>query len=196
MDFRIVILATAMLAPNAALAAVTAIANGSPNHIDLSLAVTASVASSCSFVSGSEPSGTYTAPDLIAGFNHEFPFALQCNCPMRVAVTSANGGLLAPVPAPSGYRNLMPYAVVVNIAGDGQSVSAGCEVSTLTAASQSGCLLRGPASPTQGLRLGTTASNVSGSYLKVSAGGYSGTDIPVGSSAYTDTLTVTLSASV
>ncbi len=180
-------------------AAVTAVAGGSPDHVDITLAVTASVASRCGFATDATPDGTYDAADINAGFTHDFPFALQCNCPSRVAVVSANGGLLAPVSGvPQGFSNLAPYEVTLSLTGNAgvQTVNSGCQASTLSGSSAIPCSFRGPASATQGLRLGGAAGNVSGSYLRVSAPPYSGSAVLVAASTYADTLTITLGVAI
>lgn len=177
-------------------AQVTAVAGGSPGYIALTIPVTASIASRCSFASNAPPNGAYGNADIHGGFTHSFSFALQCNGPARVAVQSVNGGLLATYGnVPSGYTNLAPYQVTLVLVGDpGVSmVSATCSALTLGPSATSPCCFRGPASGTQGLELGGTAGNSPGSYLQVSAPPYSDPAIPLASSAYSDTLTVTVS---
>jgi len=189
----------ALLVPAMAQAQATAVAGGSPDHIDLSLPVTASVQAQCSFASGTAPNGSFAAADILAGFTHDFGFAMQCNAPCRVAVQSANGGLYVSMGSPpAGYANLAHYSATLNLAGDVgvTSVNAICDSATLTASAATPCSFRGPASATQGLKLNGTASNALGSYLRVSAPIYSGSVTLIASSAYTDTLTVTLSAAL
>jgi hypothetical protein len=171
----------------------TAVAGGNPNHIDLSIPVTASVAVRCGIAIG----GTYTAPDINAGFTHDFDFVLQCNVPTRVAVESVNGGLLAPVSTPPpGYARLAPYHVTLHLVGNAgvTSVTADCEAQVLLASTALPCTFKGPASTTQGLKLNGASSNAVGSYLRVSAPIYAGANRLIASSGYADTLTVTLSA--
>ena len=173
----------------------TAVSGGNPNHIDLSIPVTASVASRCGFSIG----GTYSATDLNGGFTHDFTFALQCNLASRTAVVSANGGLLAPgATPPSGYTRLAPYHVALNLVGNPgvAGASADCEAAALAAAAALPCTFRGPATTSSGLKLGGASSNVAGSYLRVSAPLYAGTGKLVASSEYADVLTVTLSAAI
>lgn len=175
-------------------AQVTAVVGGNPNHIDLSIPVTASVATRCGLAIG----GTYTAPDINAGFTHDFDFTLQCNVPSRVAVESLHGGLLTPVSTPPGYSSLAPYQITLHLVGNAgvASVSADCEARMLTAGASVPCSFKGPASTSQGLLLDGANSNVTGSYLRVSAPVYAGVDKLVASPDYADTLTVTLSAAL
>lgn len=87
---------TALCLASAGVAAqVTAVVGGNPSNIMLSIPVTASIAPRCSFASGAAPGGSYANADIRSGFSHSFTFALQCNSASRVAVQSANGGLLA-----------------------------------------------------------------------------------------------------
>jgi len=184
-----------LICPQPAGAQTTAVAGGSPNHIDLAIPVTASVANRCVFTIGD----TFTAPDIDAGFTHDFDIALQCNVASRMAVVSTNGGLLASVPPPpAGYSRLAPYRVTLNLVGNTgvATVNAVCDVATLTASAAAPCGFRGPASPSQGLRLSGPSSGASGSYLRVSAVPYAGTGTLVASPSYTDTLVVTLSISI
>lgn len=176
-------------------AQITAIAGGSPNHIDLAVPVTASVANRCGFTIG----GTFTASDINAGFTHDFEIVLQCNVASRMAVVSTNGGLLAAVPATlQGYARMAPYRVTLNLVGNTgvATVNAVCDVATLAAGAAAPCSFRGPASPTQGLRLSGPSSGAAGSYLRVSAVPYAGVGTLVASSTYADTLVVTLSISI
>jgi hypothetical protein len=175
---------------------VTATAGGSPDRIIVAIPVTASIAVRCAFAANAAPSGTYATPDLNVGFTHDFLFALQCNAPSRVAVVSANGGLLAPLGVPPpGYTFLAPYRVTLALVGDAgvPAVNAECGAQALTAAAAFSCPFRGPASTSQGLKLAGSSSGASGSYLRVSAPVYTGAEILVASPAYDDTLTVTLS---
>lgn len=180
-----------------AFAQVTAIAGGSPDHITLSVPVTASIGGACGFKTGEAPGGSRDVGELNGSFSADFPFALECTGPLRMAVVSANGGLLAATGAlPGGYANSAPYSVSLHIAGAGGATTDGsCNAATLTALAPSACGFRGPASPSQGLRLNVSSFQVPGSYLRVSSPGYAGADILVASNTYTDTLTVTLSAS-
>jgi hypothetical protein len=176
-------------------AQVTAVAGGSPDHIDISIPVTASVSSVCGFFIG----GVYTVAEINAGFSHDFTFALTCNVPSRVAVESLNGGLLATVTSPpSGYSNLAPYQVALHLVGDAgvPGANATCAANTLDSDAQSPCAFRGPASSSRGLALLGPSAGVAGSYLRVSAARYAGASTLVASSTYADILTVTLSAAL
>lgn len=180
-----------------AFAQVTAIAGGSPDHITLAVPVTASIGGTCGFRTGEAPNGSRDVGELNGNFSEDFLFTLQCTAPLRMAVVSANGGLLASTGAlAAGYTNVAPYNVSLHIVGDsGVTADGTCSASTLTTITGSPCTFRGPASSTQGLRLNIRSYDLSGSYLRVSSPGYSGDDILAASNTYTDTLTVTLSAS-
>lgn len=180
-------------------AQVTAVAGGNPNHIDLAIPVRASVASRCGFAEGAGPQGSYTAPDITAGFTHNFFFSLQCNGPSRVAVESANGGLLAEADTPpAGYTLLAPYQVMLYLVGDAgvPAASSFCDAVTLQANAVNPCGFRGPSSGTHGLALQGASHNAQGSYLRVSAPAYAGSNRLIASNTYADTLSVTLSAAL
>ncbi len=173
-----------------------AVGQGSPNNITLSVPVTASVGGQCGF--STAPNGAHYDPDLTDGIpNVDFPFVLECTVASRVAIVSSNGGLKASVgPVASGYTDLVPYNVALNLVGDSVApVSGSCAAATLAAASGAPCAFRGPATTSQGLRLSGTSVNQTGSYVRVSAPGYSSGDVFVASNTYADTLTVTVSAS-
>lgn len=172
----------------------TAVFGGCPNDIDLPIDVTASVTAICGFAAGAAPGGSYDGADLVSGFSHDFLFSLDCNTLLRVAVVSDNGGLLAPVGAPTGYSALAPYQVTLHLAGDSLSADGTCTAASLTAGAAAPCAFVGPASAAQGLQLGCPA-HAPGSYLRVSAPAYAGSAILVASPAYADRLTVTLAAS-
>jgi hypothetical protein len=183
---------------SAAAAQTTAVAGGSPNKITIALPVTSSVAARCTFASGAAPSGAYTVPNIDDGFSHDFSFSLDCNLPLRVAVVSANGALVAPTgPLPPGYSSRAPYNVTLNIVGNalGVSANASCESQSLAASASTPCSFRGPASTSAGLKLTGAADRGDASSLRVSAAAYAQSETLVASSAYTDTLTVSVSAS-
>lgn len=173
----------------------TAVAGGSPANITLAIPVTASVAARCSF----SVSGTYDVPEITAGFTHDFGVVLQCGTAVRVAVLSANGGLLAAIATPPlGYSRLAPYDVALTLVGNSgvPTATAACTAATLTATAGAPCTFRGPATSAQGLRLGGASTAASGSYLRVSAPVYAGSETLVASTTYADTLTVTVSATI
>jgi len=188
--------AIALAAFSAAQAQTTAYepGEGSPNNIVLSIPVTASVGGQCGF--STAPTGSYHDPDLTDGFgNQDFPFTLQCTVASRVAVVSSNGGLKTSIGAvPSGYTDLVPYNVELNLVGDSGVTpqTALCAVANLVAAGS--CTFRGPANTATGLRLDGPSNNQVGSFVRVSAPGM-GSSIFVASNGYADTLTVTLSPS-
>lgn len=124
---------------------------------------------------------------------------LQCTPAVRVAVVSANGGLLAAIATPPfGYGKLAPYDVALSLVGNSgvPTATAACAAATLTTASGAPCTFRGPASSNQGLRLGGASSAASGSYLRVSAPVYAESETLIASTTYADTLIVTVSPTI
>lgn len=183
--------------PSAALAQTSGEATyaGTPPSVILSVNVTASVSASCAFTTGNAPNGTYSVGAVDQAFLVDVVFSLRCNSPSRVGVVSANGGMLAEnVPSvPTGYSRLAPYQVTLKLAGNaGSTAQATCDAALLTS-SASGCTFRGPASPTQGLRLPGPSSDASGSFIRISSQGYTASPILVASNNYADRLTVTIS---
>ncbi|GAA0302991.1 hypothetical protein GCM10009087_11000 [Sphingomonas oligophenolica] len=185
----------ALIWPVSVQAQTTAVAGGSPANITLTIPVTASVATRCSF----SVSGTYDVPEITSGFTHDFSMALQCSTAVRVAVVSANGGLLAAIATPPlGYSRLAPYDVALSLVGNSgvPTATAVCVAATLTSTAGAPCIFRGPAASNQGLRLGGASSGASGSYLRVSAPVYAGSETLIASTTYADTLTVTVSPTI
>lgn len=176
-------------------AQVTAYAGGSPSNIVLSIPVTASVGGRCGFAPGAAPNGSTDVGEVNNAFTADFPFTLQCTVPFRAAVISQNGGLLTSTSAVSGYTNLAPYLVDLNLVGDSGvgSASATCDTGDLKTTSGATCGFKGPATTTQGLRLNGASYDVPGSYLRVHRAAYAGASILVASNTYADALTVTLS---
>lgn len=166
---------------------------GSPNKVDLHVNVKAQVGGVCGF--DTVPDADYTIPDVDLGFTQDTAFVLNCNGASRVAIESANGGLVASGSVASGYTNNLDYKVTLHLEGDSAlTADADCDASTLT--SGGSCSFIGPAGYSQGLELAGPSTSVSGSYVNISAPAYSGASNLVASSAYQDTLTVTLSASL
>jgi hypothetical protein len=179
-------------------AAQTVYAAGQPGVVggnrQLPVMVTASVGGHCGFATGSAPSGTYTQPNFdVTGLNHDFSFVLDCTGPSRVAVVSANGGLLTGGSVPTGYTTLAPYDVALNVVGSTATATGSCAVATLTASAGAPCAFRGPVSQSQGLLLNSTSVSQPGTYLRVSAPAYGGPGTLI-EGTYSDTLTVTVSA--
>lgn len=163
--------------------------DGSPNSVQLTIPVTASVQATCGFATA--PSGSKDFPNFDeTGFQWDFPFTIDCSTASRVAVVSANGALLTSGSAPAGYTTSAPYSVTLNVVQNSGAASGTCAVANLTTGGS--CTFVGPASPTQGLSV-TVSQNQPGSYLRVSAPAYTGANVLVASTGYTDTLTVTLS---
>lgn len=169
---------------------------GSPASATLTAIVRASVAATCGFSPGAAPSGNIAVGNIEKAYSAEILFSLRCNGPMRVAIVSDNGGLLAGnVPAvPSGYANLAPYQVTLALAGNPgvASVQASCSSKDLVAGA-SACPFRGPAAPGAGLLLAGPSTDAAGSFLRVSSPGFVGSLILAASSVYSDRLTVTFS---
>jgi hypothetical protein len=167
---------------------------GSPSSVALGVNVTASVSASCSFTTGAVPNGTYSVGNVMNSYSIEVTFRLRCNSPSRVGIVSNNGGMLAEsVPSvPAGYARLAPYRVTLRLAGNaGASEVSSCE--SLTLISHGSCEFRGPAGPTNGLRLPGPASDTVGSFIRISSDGYSAAPILIASNSYADRLTVTIS---
>lgn len=158
--------------------------------------VTASVGGRCGFATGSAPSGIYDAGAIdTAAWSHQFAFVLDCNGASRVAVISTNGGLLGSTsPGVSGYTNMAPYTVLLNLVGSaGANASASCAAADLKTGAVSPCSFFGTASQNTGLRMASASQNLTGSYLQVSAPAYPGPDV-LASGTYSDTLTISIAA--
>ena len=198
---RALILAALLALPATGAAAQTTIyapGDGSPNSIGLPINVTASVGGRCGFADGGVPSGTFDQRNFdVTGFTHDFLFSLNCTGPARVAVVSSNGGLKTAGVVPSGYSTLAPYSVNLHLVSNTPTTAdATCTAASLVATTGSCSDFLGPASTTQGLRIGSPSTNQTGSYLRVFAASYNqvvGPTLIAGE--YADTLTVTLSAS-
>lgn len=186
-------MAAAALLPTAAHAQTTAYAagQGSPNQISLQVQVQASVGGRCGFAASALPTGSFDQPDFdVTGFTHDFPFALECTGPSRVAVVSSNGGLLTGGAVPAGYATKAPYDVALHLVGANGSADATCAVATLV--SGGSCPFRGPATTGDGLRLAASSVGQPGTYLRVSAPAYAASEI-LAAGRYADTLIVTVS---
>lgn len=172
----------------------TAYAGGSP--IVLTIPVTASVGGRCGFADGALPSGNLHKDNFDqSGFSAQFDFSLNCTGPSRVAVASANGGLLTQAATAAGYRNKADYQILLNLqASDGSKAQASCAASTAT--SGGSCAFAGTASTTQGLQLAAAAVNQPGSFVRVSAPAQVAGLSPLVEGAYSDVLTVTVSPSL
>ncbi|KQY75389.1 hypothetical protein ASD25_12705 [Brevundimonas sp. Root1423] len=170
---------------------------GSPNNIVLAIPVTASIGGSCGFETNAAPNAVHAVADADQGFLRDTAFTLNCSGPSRIAVVSQNGGLVAAGQAPAGYTLTLPYSVDVTMAAtNGDIASAVCLAESLTTASAAPCSFRGTASLTTGLRLGSASVAQGGSRIRVSAPAFAGGAVPMASTAYTDTLIVTLGASL
>jgi hypothetical protein len=172
----------------------TAVYGGSPREVSLSVNVTASVSASCAFSAGGVPGGTYSVGNAAGAYSLDIAFSLRCNSPSRVGIVSDHGGLqAADVPSvPTGYSRRAPYQITLSLAGNATTASATCQSATLTAGT-AGCVFRGPATATTGLRLPGASDNAPGSFIRISSQGYADPAILVASNAYADRLTVTIS---
>ena len=183
--------------PSAALAQTSgeAVYGGSPSEVTLNVNVTSSVSASCAFSAGAAPDGTYSVGDIEAAYSIDIAFSLRCNSPSRVGIVSDNGGMQAAgVPTvPAGYARLAPYQITLSLAGDeGSTAQATCQSLTLIAGA-AGCIFRGPATATAGLRLPGASQDAPGSFIRISSAGYSEPAILIASNSYADRLTVTIS---
>lgn len=172
--------------------------DGSPNSITIPIYVTASVGGRCGFSTGGVPQGIFDAGEIdTTAWQNQFAFTLECTGPSRVAVVSAHGGLLnaSATGLSAGYTNLAPYTVALHLVGSTSTADASCAVGTLASGAGSPCSFSGPASATQGLYLSSPSFDLTGSYLQVNAPAYAGGSVLFNGN-YTDTLTVTLSASI
>lgn len=203
-ESRFALIGAALIAAASPLSAVSAQTtayapgDGSPNSIALTIDVKASVGGRCGFAELGAPSGTFDQRNFdVTGFTHDFLFSLNCTGPARVGVVSTNGGLKTGGVAQSGYAVLAPYDVSLHLVSNTPTTAdATCAAATLVASTGTCSAFLGPASTTQGLRIGAPSTNQTGSYLRVAAAAYNqmaGPTLVAGE--YADTLTVTLSAS-
>lgn len=169
----------------------TAYAGGSP--VVLTIPVTASIGGRCGFADGALPAGSFHKDNFDqTGFSAQFDFSLNCTGPSRVAVASANGGLLTQAAAATGYRNKADYQISLNLqASNGSKAQASCAASTATGGGA--CAFAGTATTSQGLQLAASAINQPGSYVRVSAPAQSAALPSLVEGAYSDVLTVTVS---
>ena len=198
--FRVLILlalaAIGAIVSQQAHAQVTAYAagQGAVNSIEVGVEVRASVLGRCGFATGGAPSGTIDQAGFDqSGFTRDFAIMLNCTGASRVAVSSANGGMVTSEAGGTGYQTKAPYNVALYVAADnGTNASATCTAATLAAGGS--CSFAGTAGTATGLRLAGASTKANGSYLRVSAPAYAGTDTLV-AGRYRDTLTVTVSVS-
>jgi hypothetical protein len=163
-----------------------------PSYAELKIPVTATVGGRCGFVTAPEANLNVGQIDT-AGWSKPVQFEPQCTAMWRIAITSANGGLVTPATGlPAGYGNRAPYDVALNIVTDAGVVEpAPCTAASLQNVAGATCDFKGTASPTQGLLL-TRSFQQAPSTITVSAPAYAGPDVLI-SGTYQDTLTVTVS---
>lgn len=167
----------------------------SQTSIQFPIQVRASVGGSCVFAAAGAPNGTYNIPGFIDvnTWTNDFLMTLECTGPSRLAIVSTNGGLLTSTPASAtGYANLAPYTVDVNVVRNDGATTGTCPAAALKTGSLATCDLRGTAAPTVGLAIPSASFGRSGSYVRVSAPPFPGPAILVNGS-YTDTLVITVS---
>lgn len=167
--------------------------SGSQPNAVLTIPVTASVGGTCGFQTPPNADRNVGQIDTTA-WTETVDFTPECTAPWRIAVSSANGGLLTAGTPEPGYRNKAPYTVWLNIVQDGNAtpVTANCAVADLYhALGSSGCPFKGTASATEGLSV-LRSFGLAGSYIRVAAPAYPGPDVLI-AGTYTDTLTVTVS---
>lgn len=194
-EFALVALCVALPSRAWAQTSGEAVSGGSPSEVTLSINVTSSVSASCAFSADAAPNGTYALGNIEGAYSVDIAFSLRCNSPSRVGIVSDNGGMQAAgVPTvPPGYSRLAPYQITLSLAGDqGSTAQATCQSPTLTTGA-GGCIFRGPATATTGLRLPGPSQDAPGSFIRVSSAGYSEPAILIASNSYADRLTVTIS---
>ncbi len=165
---------------------------GKPATAVLTIPVKAMVGGRCGFMTA--PNANLDVGQIdTTGWSKPVQFVPQCTAMWRIAITSANGGLVTPATGlPAGYGNRAPYDVALNIVTDaGVVVPAPCTAASLQNVAGATCDFKGTASPTQGLLL-TRSFERGPSTITVSAPAYAGPDVLV-SGTYQDTLTVTVS---
>ena len=174
----------------------------------LMMSVRARVGEHCGFAAGRTPTGTITIGGLDRGFDQSVSFALDCNVPARVAVSSAHGALLLSDGAaivPEGFTRTADYDVQLSLVDDdGGITSAVCAAADLIGAANQcspkfltggdSISFGGPAGPYTGLRLGGRASGTAPSTLRLYTRRAERAP-PLIAGIYQDTLTVTISAS-
>lgn len=184
-------------------AAQTAYYGGSPDRLNLTVEVRASISARCGFVPASAPGANYVEPDFeTQGFDRVAAFKLDCTTASRVGVVSSNGGLATGAAAAGpGYTALAPYDVQLTLNGNAASATATCGAKDLTATGTAcaptylpaaGTNFSGPASASKGLRLAGPATIGSDSTIRVKANAYAGPPV-LTAGTYSDTLTVTIS---
>lgn len=158
----------------------------------LKIPVKAMVGGRCGFLTAPNANLNVGQIDTTA-WTKPVEFVPQCTAMWRIAITSANGGLVTPATGlPAGYGNRAPYDVALNIVTDaGVVVPAPCTAANLQNVAGATCDFKGTASPTQGLLL-TRSFEQAPSTITVSAPAYAGQDVLI-SGTYQDTLTVTVS---
>lgn len=184
----------AMLQPAHAQVTAYAAGQGAVNSVEVGVEVRASVRSRCGFAAGGAPVGSIDQAEFDqSGFSKDFAIQLNCTGASRIAVSSANGGMVTPAAGATGYGTAAPYQVALKMVADnGTSATASCDAATLSAGGS--CAFAGAAGSATGLRLAGASTKANGSYLRVSAPSYAGS-APLVAGRYTDTLSITVSVS-
>lgn len=194
--FLLTIVALLALAGTGARASNTVYApgQGAANQLDVGIDVKASVRDRCGFAASGAPAASISQANFDqTGFSRDVPIILNCSGASRVAVRSANGGLVTGATA-TGYASKAPYDVTLNLVGDNLAkATATCSAGSL-AAGGSCAAFAGTASSANGLRLASASIKANGSYVRLSAPAYPAASAPLIAGTYTDTLIVTVSA--
>lgn len=132
--------------------------------------VTASVGGVCGF--SAAPNDTYTINDIDSTtWSKRTNFTIECNVASHVAVISDNGGLKNAGAAVTGYTNLSPYSVRLNLVGaNAASAQADCMAATLKTGTAT-CSYYGQATTGNssiGLGMPQPSQGLTGSYIETS----------------------------
>ena len=167
---------------------------GAANRLDVGIDVKASVRDRCGFAASGIPDARISEANFDqTGFSRDVPIVLNCSGASRVAVRSANGGLVTGATA-TGYAAKAPYDVTLNLVSDNAAkATATCSAANL-AAGGSCAAFSGTASNANGLRLAGASTKANGSYVRISAPAYPAASAPLVVGTYADTLIVTVSA--
>lgn len=172
-----------------------AVGQGAISSLNVGIDVKASVKDRCGFATGGAPSGTLTQADFDTnGFTRDFALVLNCSGASRVAVSSANGGLVTTAPGAAGYATKAPYDVSLRLVADNAATANATCAADALAAGGSCAAFAGTAGNSTGLRLAAASTKSNGSYLRVSAPAYAASAAPLVAGSYSDTLTITVSA--
>lgn len=187
--------AATALAATALLCAASAQAADAPNTDSVQVEVTAQIAQRC----GLAPSGatSLNGDKLDEAFSGSIAFALDCNVPFKLGVSSTKGAMkLAAGSKPDGdqFTDTKVYGVALSVTTDGGPMTGErCESSALASAT-GGCAFYGAAAGTGMSSSNRTAIRRTGTLsIDWAADAADGPRRPAG--AYSDTLTIVIGAS-